>query len=168
MQNEENAKPTILVIDDNPANLVALEAVLGTSEYEVVTASSGPEALSILDARPFALILLDVHMPGMDGYKTARLIKSTSYGAHVPIIMISAIYREDWHVQRAYEAGAVEYISKPFNPDVLRLKVGVYADLYQKSLALKSLEEKHRKLERRVEELSRAIDAQRGGDPHPN
>src|SRR5688572_7404308 len=131
------SRPSILLVDDHPSNLVALEAVLGTSDYHLVTASSGAEALAMLEVYSFAMVLLDIHMPGMDGYEVARHIKASPKNKHIPIILITAIYREDPYVQQAYQAGAVEFFSKPFNPDVLRLKVGIYAELYQKNLLLR-------------------------------
>jgi two-component system, sporulation sensor kinase E len=147
------AKPSILLVDDHPSNLVALEAVLGTSEYHLVTASSGAEALMCLQNHDIALILLDIHMPGMDGFELTKILKASSKTQHIPIILITAVYREDPYVTKAYEAGAVDFFSKPFNPEILRLKVGIYAELYQKNLTLREEEAKRQKTERELREL---------------
>jgi CheY-like chemotaxis protein len=123
----------ILIVDDNLANLVALEAILETPDRVLVRASSGLEAIRIVDAEqePFGAILLDVQMPGLDGYETAQRIKRLPQGKDVPIIFVTALYKEDEYVQKGYAAGGLDYFSKPLNSDVLRTKVQIYTDLYR-------------------------------------
>jgi CheY-like chemotaxis protein len=127
-------RAAVLIVDDRPDNILAMEAVLRDSpEYDILTASSGPEAIELVKAREFALVLLDIQMPHMDGYQTAKEIKQLDNGRDVPIIMVTAIFKEDPHILRGYEMGAIDYLAKPFNPDILRAKVGIYANLYIKS-----------------------------------
>jgi CheY-like chemotaxis protein len=134
--------PKILIVDDRADNLMVLEAVLADSrEYDVVTAASGFEAIELVKVRDFAAILLDVQMPEMDGYETARRIKALERGKDIPIIMVTAIFKEDPHILQGYAAGAIDYVGKPFNPDVLKAKVGVYANLYLKSRLVEALRE---------------------------
>ena len=97
------------MVHDRPNNLVVLKAVLDSPEYNVVFANSGKEALAAFTAQDFALVLLDIQMPDMDGYETARRIKETDKGKDGPIIFITAIYREEPHVKMGYDAGAIDY-----------------------------------------------------------
>lgn len=123
----------VLAVDDKPANLLALEAVLDEQLYHVLTALSGATALEILKCNPdTALLLLDVQMPIMDGFELARRIKKMSGFDEIPVIFITAVCVEDPSVRQGYEAGAVDYFSKPFDPDVLRRKVKVYASFQHK------------------------------------
>ncbi len=134
--------PNILIVDDRADNLLVLEAVLADSqEYNVVTAASGFEAIELVKVRDFAAILLDVQMPVMDGYETARRIKALERGKNIPIIMVTAVFKEDPHILQGYAAGAIDYVGKPFNPDILKAKVGVYANLYLKSRILEARRE---------------------------
>jgi PAS domain S-box-containing protein len=127
----------ILAVDDKPANLLALEAVLDDELYALLTAHSGPSALELLRKNPdVALILLDVQMPIMDGFEVARRIKRMPGFEEIPVIFITAICTEDPSVRQGYEVGAVDYFSKPFDPDVLRRKVKVYASFQHKALLL--------------------------------
>jgi len=119
----------LLVVDDNPANLKALTAILSGLGLEVVTAGSGKEALRFLLKRDFALILLDVHMPVMDGFETADLIHARPSSAHVPIIFISAERITDADKFKGYAVGAVDYILSPIVPEFLQAKVMVFAEL---------------------------------------
>ena len=135
---------SVLIVDDKPQNLVALEAVLKPLELDVVSAASGEEALRLLLDRDYAAILLDVQMPGMDGFETARLIKTRARSSNVPIIFLTAISREAEHQLRGYEAGAVDYLAKPFDPEVLRSKVATFVELYRKTAALRASEERFR------------------------
>jgi CheY-like chemotaxis protein len=146
-------RPTkLLLVDDKPANLLALEAVLESPEYCLIRALSGTEALEHLRAHPdIALILLDVQMPGMDGMETSRRIKELPGCRDIPIIFITAVFTEDSFVRQGYQAGGVDYFSKPFDPEILRLKVGIYASFRQKAALLK---DKERQL-RASEELLR-------------
>jgi CheY-like chemotaxis protein len=130
----------VLVVDDQPANLVALDAVL-SPDFEVTRAQSGEQALSILEARgDIDVILLDVQMPGMDGFEAAARVKHLPGCKDIPIVFVTAVYHKDPFVKQGYQAGAVDYFSKPFDPDVLRAKVGIYAAFRQKSDLLREWE----------------------------
>src|SRR4051794_17197230 len=135
---------SVLLVDDQPENLLALEAVLRPLGLNTVRAESGEEALRRLLDEDFAAILLDVQMPGMDGFETAEFIKQRERTQHIPIIFLTAIDKERQQVFRGYSVGAVDYLFKPFDPDVLRSKVGVFVDLYQKNMALTESEERFR------------------------
>jgi CheY-like chemotaxis protein/serine phosphatase RsbU (regulator of sigma subunit)/anti-sigma regulatory factor (Ser/Thr protein kinase) len=123
---------SILVVDDRPQNLTALEAVLEPLRCRLVTARSGQEALRLLLAEQFAVILLDVQMPGMDGFETASYIRDHHRTRSIPIIFLSALSTGSEHAFRGYEAGAVDYIVKPIDPVVIRSKVRVFVELYQR------------------------------------
>jgi PAS domain S-box-containing protein len=129
---------SILLVDDHPANVVALEAILAPLGHELCTASSGEEALRQLLRRDFALILLDVQMAGLDGFQTANLIKQRPRSRYIPIIFITAVGRDANHVFRGYSEGAVDYLVKPFDPDILRSKTQVFVELYLKEEQLKA------------------------------
>lgn len=132
--NEGNA--SILIVDDRPEKLLALEAVLEELHQNIVRAYSGRDALRQVLAQDFAVILLDVNMPGMDGFETASLIRQRKSSAHVPIIFITA-FGDEMHASRGYSLGAVDYILAPVIPEVLRTKVGVFVDLFRKSQQLR-------------------------------
>jgi PAS domain S-box-containing protein len=133
-------KINVLAVDDIPANLVALEAVLG-QDCNVTVASSGAEALSVLKNRDdIDVILLDLQMPDMDGYETAARIKRMERCFDIPIIFITAVYKEEPFVRKGYEAGAVDYFSKPFDPEILKMKVAMYGSFRQKADILKERE----------------------------
>ena len=127
----------LLLVDDRPENLLALEAILEPLEADLVRAASGEEALRRLLHEEFAAILLDVQMPGMDGFQTAELIKQRERTRHVPILFLTAISKDAEHVFRGYSAGAVDYLMKPFDPLVLRAKVAVFIELWQKTMELR-------------------------------
>src|SRR5580700_9291396 len=126
--------PTILAVDDHPANLLALEAVLQPLGYPIVSATSGEEALKRVGDHDFVLILMDVHMPGLDGYQTTALIRQRERSRDVPVIFITAVYNQPAHTHRGYALGAVDYITKPFDPEVLRGKVRALVLLYTRAL----------------------------------
>ena len=130
-------KAKILLVDDRPENLLALEAILSALDQTLVRAASGEEALKALLTDDFAVILLDVQMPGMDGFETAAHIKRRERTRDIPIIFLTAINHGPHHTFRGYAAGAVDYISKPFDPWVLRAKVSVFVELYMKNCQLK-------------------------------
>jgi PAS domain S-box-containing protein len=130
----------ILLVDDRAENLLALEAILEPLGERLVRAHSGDEALKCLLTDEFAAILLDVQMPGLNGFETAELIKSRERTRFVPIIFLTAISKDEEYVFRGYSVGAVDYMSKPFQPDVLRSKVAVFVDLYRKQGQLKRQE----------------------------
>ncbi|WP_189718178.1 response regulator [Streptomyces phaeofaciens] len=131
-----NTKAKILLVDDRPENLLALEAILSALDQTLVRASSGEEALKALLADDFAVILLDVQMPGMDGFETAAHIKRREATRDIPIIFLTAINHGPHSTFRGYAAGAVDYISKPFDPWVLRAKVSVFVELHMKNVQL--------------------------------
>ncbi len=145
----------VLVVDDTPANLIAAEAALESVDCSVVKAASGAEALGCLLDQDFALILLDVSMPGMDGFETARWIRSRERSAHIPIVFISAFDHGDQAILRAYELGAVDFLYKPVYPEVLRAKVQFFVDLHERQEQLVGL-----RLERQYETQRRNFEAQ--------
>ena len=126
----------ILLVDDRPENLTALQATLEPLGHNLILAGSGQEALKELLRRDVACILLDVQMPELDGFETARLIKQRDRTSHIPIIFLTAISKDESHVFRGYSSGAVDYILKPFDPDVLRSKVAVFIELWEKTRQL--------------------------------
>jgi PAS domain S-box-containing protein len=126
----------ILLVDDYEENLVALQAILEPLGENVVLAHSGEEALRCLLVTDVAVILMDAQMPGLDGFETAALIKQRAKTRTIPIIFLTAISKEERHVFRGYSAGAVDYLFKPFDPEVLRSKVAVFVDLHRKNLEL--------------------------------
>ena len=134
----------ILLVDDQPDNLLALEAVLQPLGQRLVRATSGDEALKLLLQDDYAVILLDVHMPGLDGFETAALIKQRERTRHVPIIFVTAISKDTEHIFRGYSEGAVDYLLKPYDPAVLRSKVSVFVQLWEKSAALEASEQRFR------------------------
>src|SRR5215208_4018376 len=139
-----STRAKVLLVDDQVENLIALEAVLEPLGQTLVRASSGHEALGFLLREEFALILMDVQMPELDGFETAAYIKRREKTRHVPIIFLTAISKELHHVFRGYSAGAVDYVLKPFDPLVLRSKVAVFIDLYEKERALRESERRFR------------------------
>jgi PAS domain S-box-containing protein len=137
-------RPSVLLVDDRPENLLALKAVLEPLEVRLVTAGSGEEALRALLSEDFAVVLLDVQMPGMDGFETAEYIRGRERSARTPIIFLTAVSTDVAQVLRGYEAGAVDYVLKPFEPVVLRSKVAVFSEL-----------DRHRRGRERADELLR-------------
>jgi PAS domain S-box-containing protein len=143
----------ILLVDDRPENLLALEAILEPLGQRLVRAHSGEEALRQLLLREFAVVLLDVQMPNMNGFETAELIKSREKTRFTPIIFLTAISKDEEYVFRGYSVGAVDYLFKPFQPEILRSKVSVFVELYSKQRQLKAQEKLIREGERRELEL---------------
>src|SRR3954468_4450275 len=130
LASEEAAEPPrVLVVDDDERNLLAIRTVL-EDVGEVIEARSGEEALRHLLKGEFAVILLDVYMPGMDGYETAQIIRSREQTKRIPIVFLSAVNKETEHLIRGYSMGAVDYVFKPVDPVVLRSKVAVFVDLF--------------------------------------
>ncbi|MBN9682180.1 MULTISPECIES: hybrid sensor histidine kinase/response regulator [unclassified Corallococcus] len=129
-------RAAILMVDDHPANLLALEAILEPLGQDLVKATSGEEALKQLLQRDFAVILMDVQMPGLDGFQTAALIKQRERTRTIPIIFLTALSRDAAHVFKGYAHGAVDYLLKPFDPEILRSKVSVFVDLFLKEQQL--------------------------------
>jgi PAS domain S-box-containing protein len=154
-------KIPILLVDDQAPNILALESLLGDDEYALVKAASGPEALDCMLKEEFALVLLDVQMPGMDGFETAERIRKQPRSIHTPIIFISATSAADDRASRGYSLDAVDYIDKPVIPAILKTKVRVFVELYKKS---KSLEMIEAALRRELEEHKKALVARRESD----
>jgi signal transduction histidine kinase len=143
----------LLLVDDRQENLLALQAILEPLGQSLVLAHSGEEALKCVLQHNFACILLDVQMPDMNGFDTAQIIKSREKSRYIPIIFLSAINKEDSYVFKGYSLGAVDYVFKPFNPDVLRSKVAVFVDLYLKQQQIMEQAEMLAESQRRELEL---------------
>lgn len=161
------APARVLLVDDRPENLLALEAVLEPLGLDLVSVRSGEAALRRLLVEEFAVIVLDVQMPVLDGFETARLIKGRERTRHVPIIFLTALSGGLEHHLQGYAAGAVDYVYKPFEPEILRAKVGVLAELWQRgvvierqreqlALQLAELDQAHKSLARQAIELERS------------
>ncbi len=133
-----NTKIKILGVDDRQENLLALEAILDIPGTSFIKALSGQEALSHVLNHEFALILMDVQMPEMDGFETAEIIRGYKKTQNIPIIFVTAIDKEQQHVFKGYDAGAVDYMFKPLEPYILRSKVEVFIKLFQQNLILKN------------------------------
>ena len=123
----------ILIVDDDPRNLLVLETVLDDPGYRLIRAESADQALLALVVEEFALLILDIRMPGMTGFELAQMIKERKKTARVPIIFLTAYYNDDQHMLEGYSTGAVDYLHKPVNPVILRSKVAVFAELHSKS-----------------------------------
>lgn len=152
MTNEDGAT-SILLVDDRADNLIALEAILEPLGVELDRAMSGEEALRQLLSKEYACVVLDVQMPGMNGFETARYIKARERTKHLPIIFLTAISKEERYVFEGYAAGAVDYIFKPFEPEILRSKVNVFVDLSLKTRQLERQAQQIREIERRTLEV---------------
>src|ERR1700679_1129565 len=129
----EVSRAQILIVDDSPANLLALESVLEPLGHVLVRASSGEEALRLLLREDYAVVLMDVRMPGVDGLQAAALMKQRERSRRTPIILLSAISGEPEDILRGYHQGAVDYLVKPLDAEVLCTKVSVFVDLYLKA-----------------------------------
>src|ERR1041384_5271812 len=123
----------ILIVDDEPKNLTVLETILDDPGYRLVRAESAEQALLALVIEEFALLILDIRMPGTTGIELAQMIKQRKKTAQVPIIFLTAYYSEDQHILEGYGSGAVDYLHKPVNPVILRSKVAVFAELHRKN-----------------------------------
>lgn len=150
--------PKILLVDDKPENLFALTQVLERLDVQPVTAADGNEALRATLAHDFALAILDVQMPGMDGYELAALLRGDKKTKNIPIIFLTAVYSAPVHAQHGYLAGAVDFITKPFTPEILLAKVRVFLELYQQRRALQTLlQQQHAANEQLQAEITRRI-----------
>jgi signal transduction histidine kinase len=145
-------KADILLVDDEPKNLLALEALLEPLEQNLIAARSGKEALRLVLNHDFAVIVLDVRMPGMDGFETARIIRERERSRHIPVIFLTGVSREIESAFRGYEVGAVDYLMKPVVPEVLRSKVSVFVELHRKNTALAGEIAERRLAEERLRE----------------
>jgi len=149
---EEKDKVNILLVDDRLENLLALEAILDAPDYNLVRAYSGSQALKHLLVNDFAVILLDVQMPGLDGFETAALIRKRKKSHHIPIIFITAISKDERYVYKGYSIGAVDYIFKPLEPEILLSKVAVFVELFKVNRQVKLQAELLRQIEQRERE----------------
>lgn len=158
MTNTNTVK--ILMVDDHPENLLALEAVLMSENYHLIKAHSGEEALKWVLKEDFAVILLDVQMPGLNGFETAQIIKERERSKHIPIIFITAISQAKEHVYRGYSVGAIDYIFKPFHPETLKMKIEAFVMIHEYHEKIKQQSEllRQRTYElRKTEALARMI-----------
>lgn len=132
-----NSQPAVLVVDDQNSNLIAMEAIFEDEPMQLVTAASGAEALKLMLQREFALVLLDVQMPELDGFEVAEIMRSNPRTEAIPIIFLTAISKEQRYIFRGYETGAVDYLFKPIDAVILRSKVRVFLELERKSRSLR-------------------------------
>ena len=152
----KNEKIKILLVDDRPENLLVLENILEDPGLEFYKATSGNEALGLVLGNDFALVLLDVQMPGMDGFEIAELMRGIEKTKNIPIIFVTAISKEQKHIFKGYEAGAVDYLFKPLEPEILKSKVKVFLELHIQKILL---QKQARKLRHKMQELSIAQEA---------
>ena len=150
--------PRVLIVDDRRENLLALEAIMQGLPVQPVTVTSGEEALKRLLIEEYAVLLLDARMPGMDGFETAGHIKQRERTRHIPIIFLTAVDYDAHLALRSYEVGAVDYITRPFDPWVLRAKVAVFTDLWRTTAELTAQAETARALEAESAALRSALD----------
>lgn len=155
---QPDCKVKILLVDDRSENLIALESVLANLGQEIVKVSSGTEALKCLLDDDFAVILLDVQMPDMNGFETAALIRARDRSRHTPIIFLTAIDKTDHHVTSGYSVGAVDYIVKPFDPVVLKAKVAVFVELTKKTNRLREEVLRREQAEEEVRQLNQGLE----------
>jgi diguanylate cyclase (GGDEF)-like protein len=143
-------KTPILIVDDRKENLLTLESLLDSPDLQLVRAKSGNEALAKILDYEFALILMDVRMPGMDGYETAELMRGSARSRSIPIIFVTAARMDREHMFKGYDSGAVDYLFKPLEPQILKRKVGIFLELHRQR---QQLEEKTRQLDAKILEL---------------
>ncbi|CAG7645201.1 Sensor histidine kinase RcsC [Paenibacillus solanacearum] len=157
----------VLIVDDRPENLLAMSSTLQSPEYRIVTAGSGEEALRRVLQEEFALILMDVQMPGLNGFETVQMIKSRERSRHIPVIFVTALSHAPEHIMRGYEAGAIDFIFKPLQPAALQHKVEQFVKMYLDRMQLEeqkelisertaALEKAHLQLLQTTQELRRA------------
>jgi signal transduction histidine kinase len=147
------ATANILLVDDEVRNLDVLESILDSPDYGLVRALNADEALRALDTKDFAVLVLDLRMPDTNGIELAEIIKQRRKTRDIPIIFLSAYCQEDEQREQVYAVGAVDFLSKPCNPAILRSKVAVFVDLFRKSRALQAEIEERRQAEQRIREL---------------
>lgn len=137
--SEPRVRPKILAVDDKPENLYALEKLLSKLEIEFIKTTSGIEGLSLTLEQDFCLAIVDVQMPEMDGYEMVELLRGNPGTANLPVMFISAIYSDEYHHRKGYDAGAVDFLTKPFAPEILLSKVKVFLNLYEQRIKLEKL-----------------------------
>src|SRR6185295_16190821 len=157
-------RPGVLIVDDTVANQRAFQSVLETDGYDIAVAGSGQEALKLVLKREFAVILLDVRMPGMDGIETATFLRC-GRGRYTPIIFVSAFENTPFEVERGYLAGAIDYLFSPVDPDMLKRKVSALVDFYLRNLEYKrrndSLVQANQDLLRKLQSMEQELSAMR-------
>lgn len=159
-KNGSGSHPTpidILLVDDDPDCLQALESMLASPDLNVVRASSGREALQLLLQRDFAVIVLDVHMAEMDGFETAEFIRHDEKSQHIPIIFLTGYGPAISQAMRGYTVGAVDYLFKPVEPEILKAKVSVFVDLQRKTEEIKKRQEQLEQANRELEAFSYSV-----------
>ena len=156
-------KQSVLLVDDREENLLALESLLDDPQLDLAKATSGNEALGLLLERDFALVLLDVQMPDMDGFEVAEIMHGHEKTRHIPILFVTAISKEERYVHRGHEIGAVDYLSKPIDPDILRSKVRVFCELQKKKQALEREITEHRRTEEAFRRANEELEAANQG-----
>ena len=154
--NPEKVSPSIMVVDDIPANLVAMEHLLQDFEITLIKASNGYDALAETFHHDFALVLLDVQMPEIDGFQTARMMRTAEHSRRVPIIFVTANHSDEDHILKGYEAGGIDYITKPVSSTILRCKIKLFIALYEQRAELDYL---NRSLLQAHDEVERATSA---------
>ena len=152
VSRDEVGPVNILLVDDRPHNLTSLEASLRRPDYSLVTATSGREALALVLRQEFAVILLDVAMPEMDGFETATIIREREQTEGIPIIFVTASVYDMKHVFRGYTDGPVDYLRKPIDVHQVRGKVALFVELFRQRKRLEAMAERIRELERALEE----------------
>lgn len=146
-------KYNLLLIDDRVENLIALESILDDPKFNLIKTTSGQEALAKVLEYEFALILADVYMPVMNGFEIAELLRGKNESKHIPIIFITAIKKEEKYIFKGYESGAVDYLLKPFDPEILKSKVNVFIDLFKQK---KMIQLQAEKLKQQMTKLNEA------------
>jgi PAS domain S-box-containing protein len=158
-------KANILIVDDKKANIIALEAILAHPDYNLVTATSGAEGLRYVLRQDFAVVLLDVMMPEMDGFEFARLLRQRERSNSTPIIFLTAIAKDARYLHQGYAVGAVDYLQKPLEPEIVKAKVAVFVELFRKNQQIREQERQLREAQRREQEYKLA-ELRRQGERH--
>ncbi len=153
----KNRDPKILVVDDDSENLWAMEVAMENLDIQVVTAETGQEAFSLMMRHDFAFVMLDVDMPEMDGYETAAMMKDIDRTRHLPVIFMTDGNKQKKYAFEGFDEGAVDYLSKPIDPDVLRAKVGIFLRLHRQEADLKIEITKRQDVERNLEEVQEEL-----------
>lgn len=155
MTADNKKQLNILAVDDQPVNLKLVCKILSSLPINIMTASTGEEALELAEINEFALIILDVQMPGMDGFKTASALRKNKTSEHTPIIFVTAIGTDAEHIQKGYESGAVDYLLKPVTPYILRSKVQIFLNLEEQT---KIIKDQQQMLKSKNKELRHVLD----------
>jgi two-component system cell cycle response regulator len=157
MKNIE--KVNMLIVDDNPDNFPPIERLLANPDLNIIHVTSGHQAIALTEEYDFALILMDVRMPDMDGFETVAQIHKNPNSTDVPIIFVTAVGKEQKDIYRGYQSGAVDYLFKPFNPHILKSKVNVFLELFRRRQALRESQEQLVELERKNSIMAMAVTA---------